>query len=1046
MNNNRTWEALSMKDRASFIKLAMQNGYRDLNSIRNLYNDRMKLLDRIDSTSNADFVKRIQDPNREVLRNPDGTVSTHELAWRDDGKGNAVVYPTVQSTSRGLQRFEDPEAYERAIKNRDTLQMTSSEADWYTKNYKRYAPEFNKYATGGPKTSKYDSLFDPVQSRDNTGWTLGNNFRIRSTDENNQLVELEPVTVTLKNNAENQFIESEPVTITGKRPTPFYLRNASPYYDTSGLKSWTNKIMNGEATLNDIPVPMRTAVGNYLLGEQAGRDMRIGRDQNYGGLAMAMNLAPFTPMIAPALESITPALGRGVSKGMQLYNKFIPKPIRQGIKGLWEVYSTYDTFANLGNRVETIKDDFSKGKILSGLGNSALVGLDLAGTAGGLYDGYKLYNNYKRLNRMQEWYTGVSPYSEVGSNITKADNFPKYNGTIWTSNNPDYARFFAKSREDGIFKVLVDPSQLRTISAPKASSNGVFIWDRLPYRYDGKEITMFDDTFTKQYYATVNYKDGHSIQGDYAPDFGIEPEVENVTLLPDGPIFSTKDQALAYKRQYYDKGEINYINGKRHDVNPPEWEEFVFTHRLNPILSNTSYKTDDVVKQVFDTKKYNNVRLFDVMDDYLLDKGTGKQYRIPVNESILAPHTPHIVLPYEKSKWSLLFDNLDDITVKALGGPLYNEDNPIEAFQGNPYIPVVRYDEGGFKIKKGYTGYGTNLYNATVPDNMSILPTKPATPFILGPQAFNPIPFIYNPEVFNLRPISYFDHVDIERTGEIPHNVSMEGVQDITEDVNNGAYYLYPESRDPFYKNDQIVLFDGRYYRISDRSYYDGMKLAPLDLSNFTHWGISDFRNQVLPKRDYIGSDAKNNKDRNFETRTKVIQRVPNMIDDVYSLSEQYGIDPNVLFNRLYHEGILDHFASTYNELNTVDQSSYWDKIKDKTFNGFEHFGLDNTVRLIQDGLVKPQRDIPFDVEMNINEKDEEVLSPVNISLYDALELKAAELQYRQEVLKKRGVNDADMSTWLNAAYNLGLYHKDLEDRQYIINNYTVPNYNFLQK
>lgn len=38
MNNNRTWEALSMKDRASFIKLAVQNGYRDINSIRDLYN------------------------------------------------------------------------------------------------------------------------------------------------------------------------------------------------------------------------------------------------------------------------------------------------------------------------------------------------------------------------------------------------------------------------------------------------------------------------------------------------------------------------------------------------------------------------------------------------------------------------------------------------------------------------------------------------------------------------------------------------------------------------------------------------------------------------------------------------------------------------------------------------------------------------------------------------------------------------------------------------------------------------------------------------
>lgn len=42
MDNNRTWEALSMKDRASFIKLAIQNGYRDVSSIRDLYNSSNK--------------------------------------------------------------------------------------------------------------------------------------------------------------------------------------------------------------------------------------------------------------------------------------------------------------------------------------------------------------------------------------------------------------------------------------------------------------------------------------------------------------------------------------------------------------------------------------------------------------------------------------------------------------------------------------------------------------------------------------------------------------------------------------------------------------------------------------------------------------------------------------------------------------------------------------------------------------------------------------------------------------------------------------------
>ena len=42
----------------------------------------------------------------------------------------------------------------------------------------------------------------------------------------------------------------------------------------------------------------------------------------------------------------------------------------------------------------------------------------------------------------------------------------------------------------------------------------------------------------------------------------------------------------------------------------------------------------------------------------------------------------------------------------AFGGPLYNEDNPIESFNGNSTIPVVRYNDGG-NIRYG----GTPLRN-----------------------------------------------------------------------------------------------------------------------------------------------------------------------------------------------------------------------------------------------------------------------------------------------------------------------------------------------
>lgn len=33
---------------------------------------------------------------------------------------------------------------------------------------------------------------------------------------------------------------------------------------------------------------------------------------------------------------------------------------------------------------------------------------------------------------------------------------------------------------------------------------------------------------------------------------------------------------------------------------------------------------------------------------------------------------------------------------KALGGPLLNQNNPIESFNGGKRLPVVRYDKGGY--------------------------------------------------------------------------------------------------------------------------------------------------------------------------------------------------------------------------------------------------------------------------------------------------------------------------------------------------------------
>ena len=86
-----------------------------------------QLLERI-NFSKADFVKRMQDPNRKYIRNTDGTVSTHELAYVDDGKGNAIVYPEIQNIDGKLVRLKRKDALNSAIQRGDTLQMSTEQA------------------------------------------------------------------------------------------------------------------------------------------------------------------------------------------------------------------------------------------------------------------------------------------------------------------------------------------------------------------------------------------------------------------------------------------------------------------------------------------------------------------------------------------------------------------------------------------------------------------------------------------------------------------------------------------------------------------------------------------------------------------------------------------------------------------------------------------------------------------------------------------------------------------------------------------------------
>ena len=96
-----------------------------------------RIFDILVRNSDKGFVKRILNPKAyPTLPNPDGSSSTHSMAWGEGG-GKYYVYPTVIGGKRGLRRLTDKDAWENAKKTGDLIEFsTPEEADWFSKRYK----------------------------------------------------------------------------------------------------------------------------------------------------------------------------------------------------------------------------------------------------------------------------------------------------------------------------------------------------------------------------------------------------------------------------------------------------------------------------------------------------------------------------------------------------------------------------------------------------------------------------------------------------------------------------------------------------------------------------------------------------------------------------------------------------------------------------------------------------------------------------------------------------------------------------------------------
>lgn len=191
---------------------------------------------------------------------------------------------------------------------------------------------------------------------------------------------------------------------------------------------------------------------------------------------------------------------------------------------------------------------------------------------------------------------------------------------------------------------------------------------------------------------------------------------------------------------------------------------------------------------------------------------------------------------------------------------------------------------------------------------------------------------------------------------------------------------------------------------------------------------IKSYKKQL----DYIGGDTE-------QSRTKLWNKLPKTKEFVDSIAVKYGISPELLTNRLNHEGFIDSAIRNYNKYSSKkEQKDFDNSLLDErgVYNGFKAFGLDNTGAYINEGKINLKDSIRYYLEDNLNEKKQPVLSADGIDVRSNIILQAATLEYMKKLMEERGIPKDKLETWTNAAFNMGPYHEDLKDSTFVENKY----------
>lgn len=151
---------------------------------------------------------------------------------------------------------------------------------------------------------------------------------------------------------------------------------------------------------------------------------------------------------------------------------------------------------------------------------------------------------YFKLLTLNKTYTGIPDKIVNGTNKSMIDLFPNYNGTVWTTNNINYAKTFDGS-ERAVFKVFGRNKGL--MDTPIPSKGNFFGWQTLPFKMEKFKVVKGP---TKQYKRHLNkvdntgkkYTETGSVE---LPDYVSTLDFQPIGIRTDDVVNWSKD--LGYK-------------------------------------------------------------------------------------------------------------------------------------------------------------------------------------------------------------------------------------------------------------------------------------------------------------------------------------------------------------------------------------------------------------------------------------------------------------------------------------------------------------------